>query len=518
MDLRVIMKTAHSVSVEIDDGGIYNTKEAYELVVNGKNVKTTDTVVTSIYDLDSDTDYELGVKNASGEIKGSINFKTDYEFTTLNVKAFGAKGDGVNDDTKFIQAAIMACPEDSRVLIPEGTYKISSIFLKSDVNIELAKGAVLEAFNDRKDFPVLPGKIEAEGDREYLLGSWEGDPMDAFAAIICGINAKNVTLYGEGVIDGCASTENWWKNPKDIVIAARPRLLFVNHCDGFRLQGITVKNSPSWTIHPYFSNDVIICGITINNPAISPNTDGIDPESCHNLDICGVHFSLGDDCIAVKSGKIYMGMKYGVPCSNLHIYQCLMEDGHGAVTVGSEMAGGVNDLVVEKCKFMRTDRGLRIKSRRGRGKNAILDNIIFKDIEMDNVMTPFTANSFYFCDPDGKSDYVQSREIHPVDDRTPALKRFVFENIHATNAHVAAIYFLGLPEAPVEELIMKNVTVSFAENAKSGQPVMACLVDDCSKKGVHAEFIDHLVLDNVTVEGNVGEMFEIKEVKNLEKK
>lgn len=143
------------------------------------------------------------------------------------------------------------------------------------------------------------------------------------------------------------------------------------------LCGVTFKNSPSWTLHPYFSDNLKFYGLTINNPSDSPNTDGLDPESCKNVDIVGVKFSLGDDCIAVKSGKIYMGKKYRTPSENIHIRQCLMENGHGAVTVGSEMAGGVKNLVVEECRFYDTDRGLRIKTRRGRGKDAVLDQIIF---------------------------------------------------------------------------------------------------------------------------------------------
>ena len=110
------------------------------------------------------------------------------------------------------------------------------------------------------------------------------------------------------------------------------------------LQGVTFCNSPSWTLHPYFSNDLKFIGVTVQNPSDSPNTDGLDPESCKNVEILGVRFSLGDDCIAVKSGKIYMGKKHKTPSENIHIRQCLMENGHGAVTLGSEMAGGVVNL------------------------------------------------------------------------------------------------------------------------------------------------------------------------------
>lgn len=81
------------------------------------------------------------------------------------------------------------------------------------------------------------------------------------------------------------------------------------------------------------------------------------------------------------------------------VRQCCMRDGHGAVTVGSEIAAGVKDVHIRDCMFMNTDRGLRVKTRRGRGKLSVLDDISFENIDMDNVMTPFVVNSFYFCDP-----------------------------------------------------------------------------------------------------------------------
>jgi len=125
MEIRLVMKTARSVSLELDDGGIYKTKEVYRILVNGDEVKTTDTVITSLYGLKPDTDYEIGVEDAHGTRQGEIAFRTDYEFVTLDVRKFGAKGDGVSDDTTFIQAAIMACPPESRVLIPAGTVHCS---------------------------------------------------------------------------------------------------------------------------------------------------------------------------------------------------------------------------------------------------------------------------------------------------------------------------------------------------------------------------------------------------------
>lgn len=516
MNIRLIMKTARSATLEYDDGGIYNTREPYEIFLNGKKVKETDTVITSLFQLKPDTAYEMQVRKKNGEVCGTFSFQTDYEFVTIDVKEFGARGDGVSDDTGFIQAAIMACPKQSRVLIPQGTYKITSIFLKSNINIELAKGATLCAETDRSRFAKFPGLIESYDETEdYNLGTWEGNPLPMFAGIITGIDVENVKLYGEGSVDGSANHENWWKNEKVMVGAFRPRMLFLNRCSQIEVQGLYFHDSPAWVIHPYFSNDLKFCNLYIQNPQVSPNTDGLDPESCRNVEILGVHFSLGDDCIAVKSGKVYMGKKYKTPSENIHVSQCLMENGHGAVTVGSEIGAGVKNMLVERCRFSHTDRGLRIKTRRGRGKDSILDEITFRDIEMEHVMTPFTANAFYFCDPDGRTEYVQSRDRYPVDDRTPAMKHFCFENINARNCHVAAAYFDGLPEQKIECIEMKNVNISFADEAKCDVPIMSNGVDACSKKGLYARNVKKLVLENVRISGNNGEEVELHEVDEI---
>ena len=151
MELKLVMKSARSAVIEIADGGIYSTKEKYQIFVNHVFVKETETVITSLYDLKPETSYEVVIKGSSEEEK--LSFTTDYEFVTLNVKEFGAKGDGIQDDTKFIQAAILSCPEESRVLIPKGTYLITSLFLKSNIRIEIAKDAVLLASTQRHAYP-----------------------------------------------------------------------------------------------------------------------------------------------------------------------------------------------------------------------------------------------------------------------------------------------------------------------------------------------------------------------------
>ena len=515
MEIVHVMNTARSAVIEIKDGGRYFTKQTYQVVVNGKEKFDTEKTITSLFSLKPDTLQHVEVFQGEEKV-GEVSFRTDYEYVTLDVKRFGARGDGISDDTHYIQAAIMACPRNGRVLFPAGEYRVTSIFLKSHIRMELAQGAELKAFTEPEKFPVFPGLIQSYDEtEEYNLGSWEGNSLPVYTAILCGVDVEDVVIYGKGRINGNASKENWWKDPKEYKEVFRPRLFFVNRCKDITLQGVTCCNSPAWTLHPYFSENLRFMDLDILNPSDSPNTDGLDPESCRNVDILGVKFSLGDDCIAVKSGKIYMGKKYKTPSENISIRQCLMEDGHGAVTLGSEMAGGVVNLTVEDCVFRHTDRGLRIKTRRGRGKDAVLSNIVFRNLTLDHVMTPLVVNSFYFCDPDGRTSYVQSREVYPVDHRTPLIKKMVFENMECTNCHVAAAFFDGLPEQKIEEIAMKNISISYADNPKTGTPAMSEGVPKSSKRGLFARNVTKLTLENVSITGQEGEAFELVGVDEL---
>ena len=506
-EVKLLTLTPRSATIELVGAGKYNCTDRYEVYVNGRAVETEQTTGRSIFGLLPEREYEITVIRTDRKKGGSVKLRTARETVTLNVRDFGAVGDGVSDDTHPIQTAILNCPKEGRVLIPAGCYSITSLFLKSHIRIELAGGAELKANVSREERGYMPGVLPAtDGRGEYYFGTWEGNPLLMFSGIVAGYEVEDVILYGEGTINGNASKEDWWKDPKNYIHAYRPRLFFIRDCKNIILQGLTLTNSPSWTIHPFFSDELGFYNLKVINPSDSPNTDGLDPESCRKVEIAGVKFSLGDDCIAVKSGKIYMGKKHKTPSSDVHIHHCLMENGHGAVTVGSEMAGGVRELVVEQCDFKHTDRGLRIKTRRGRGEDAVLDEIIFARIDMDHVMTPFVVNSFYFCDPDGKTDYVQSREKMPVDERTPQIQRLLFTDIEAKNCHVAAAHFDGLPEKKIEEICMERVHVTYAENPKCNVPAMSLGVEPCSLKGIFARNIHTLKLKDVVIEGQDGEM------------
>ncbi len=518
MKLNVIFRNARCAVLECADGSIFYLDQPAEVFVNGEKKFDTDHVIFSLYGLAPQTMYHVELKR-DGSLLGEALFTTEYEFVTLNVNQFGAKGDGVSDDTHFIQAAIMACPKNSRVLIPKGTYRITSLFLKDDLNLELESGATLLAYTDRERFPVFPPLVQSYDERgEYILGTWEGNPLPMFSGIITGINVKNVVIYGGGILDGQASFEegNWWPNHRVMKTAFRPRMVFLNHCENVVMQGLTVKNSPSWNIHPFFSNHLRFLDMEVRNPKVSPNTDGLDPESCRDLEVTGLYFSLGDDCVAVKSGKIYMGKTYQTPSQDICIRQCCMRDGHGSVTIGSEMAGGVKNLIVKDCLFQNTDRGLRIKTRRGRGKDAVVEGILFDHIRMDHVMTPFVVNSFYYCDPDGHTEYVKTKEPLKVDERTPQIRSLTFRNIQAENCHVAAAFLYGLPEQKIGQVKMEHIRVTYAPDAKADIPAMMEGVEPMAKQGIYINNVNNLILNDVSVEGQDGAAITLENIEQLE--
>ncbi|MDE7106321.1 MAG: glycoside hydrolase family 28 protein [Anaeroplasmataceae bacterium] len=500
--VKLIFVSSTSVTLELSNQDVYKT-HPYTIYLNDNIVEENVTTnVYSLFHLTPNTEYKLKVNQYE------LSFKTENEYVCLNVRDFGAVGDGVHNDTNFLQACIYACPDGGRVYIPKGKYYTGPLLLRSNITIELAEDAHLIGDTDRTHYPVLPGMTYTSDETdEYNLGSWEGNPLDCFASIITGINIENVKIIGKGIIDGNAQNADWWKDVKTKRIAWRPRGVFLNHCKNICFQGVTVTNTPSWNLHPYFSSHIRFLDMKLISPKNSPNTDGCDPESCDHVDIIGVYFSVGDDCIAIKSGKIFMGRKYKKPSSNFTVRNCSMNFGHGAVVLGSEMSGGIRDIHVSQCLFNQTDRGLRIKTRRGRGKDAIIDGITFENIKMQDVLTPLVINMFYYCDPDGHSDYVQTKEKLPVDERTPYLGDFCFKNIECENVNVAAGTFFGIPEAPIHSILIENVRFKYASNPVPGIAAMMDGLDPLVGEGILFNYVSKVVIKNVEFEGLQKEKF-----------
>lgn len=290
----------------------------------------------------------------------------------------------------------------------------------------------------RRGWPILPAR-DASG---RMLGSWEGLPADCFAAPLHAVGVKELTIEGQGTLDGSGDRGDWWTWPKETRDGARrPRGLHLVSCSNVQLLGFAIRNAPSWTIHPQGCRQLTAAGLFISAPFDSPNTDGFNPESCRDVTITGVRFSVGDDCIAVKAGKRgpngeddHLSETRGVRVSH-----CLMERGHGGLVIGSEMSGGVHDVSIENCAMVGTDRGLRLKTRRGRG-GAITD-IAMRSVLMDGVETALSANAHYHCDADGHDAWVQSRQPAPVDVGTPFIDGVTIEDVEIRKlAHVAGTF------------------------------------------------------------------------------
>lgn len=500
MECSVLFLSCRSAVLRCFDGGLYHTQKSYRILLNGREYGETQKVITSLYGLWPDTDYTVQLMDGEAEA-ARLSLRTKAESCTLNVRRFGAVGDGVHDDTIAIQTAITCCPQQGRVLIPKGVYAVKPLFLKSHITIEWAEGAELKLCTDRWQFPILPGAVESTDEtRDYHYGSWEGNPLDMFAAALTGVEVEDVALIGPGLIDGQAQLSDWWPTRRVKQGAWRPRLLYLCRCRDITVQGLRFCNSPAWNLHPFFSQNLAFLDLSVSAPADSPNTDGFDPESCTHVTVAGVHFSLGDDCIAIKSGKIYMGRKYKQPCEDISITHCLMENGHGGVTAGSEMAGGVKGVRVAHCLMRNTDRGLRVKTRRGRGKDGVIDDIVFDHVKMEHVGAPFVVNALYFCDPDGHTPYVQSREKQPVDEGTPRIGSIVFRHVQAENCGACAGYFLGLPEMPIGSVTLEDAAFTFDPNAQPFVPAMADGVKPCVGRGLIAQNVQCIRLHNVTID------------------
>ena len=428
------------------------------LVMSG----TTDIVALFLDDLTPNSRYILRTPI------GEVEFLTRPCAGLIDARDFGVSPEHPNNAAMLAQA-IAAVPTGGTLRITAGRYLSGPVFLKPEMTLLLDSGTELAAISDRADWPQLP----AHDKTGRVIGTWEGLPERSFAALLTAIDCHGLALTGRGIIDGGGDRGDWWEWPKETREGARrPRTVQIAHSSGVSLSGLNIRNSPSWTVHPYRCRDVTVACIRIDNPPDSPNTDGLNPESCTDVAITGVDFSVGDDCIAIKAGKRGPGDNtHLAPSRNIAITQCRMQRGHGAVVLGSEMSGDIRDITVAHCTFDRTDRGLRLKTRRGRG--GMIADVRCHDIVMTDVPTPFAANAFYHCDPDGHDPWVQSRAPRPVDATTPEIKGIDLRDVTAHRVSLAAIALLGLPEAPITNVSIRNFAISFDPAAQPGLPLMA---------------------------------------------
>jgi polygalacturonase len=384
-----------------------------------------------------------------------------------NVIDYGAKNDSSKLCTSAIKNAIAAASKKGggTVYFPAGKYLTGPIHLKSNITIFIDAGAELH-FSDNFD-NYLP----------MVKSRYEGVDVTSFSPLFYAYKAENIAIKGRGIIDGHG--KKWWDfvegykegQPrskwqitfdglnKDILLPddpkqmkrgfLRPPFIQTMYCNNVQIEGITIRDSPFWTVNPEFCENVTIHGITIYNPH-SPNTDGINPESCKNVHISDCHISVGDDCITIKAGKDGPGRKMAVPAENYTITNCTMLSGHGGVVIGSEMSGDVRKITISNCVFDGTERGIRIKTARGRG--GIVEEIRVSNIIMKNIIDQAIVLDMQYAKTNPEA----------VSERTPRFRNIHFSNI--TGQVNQAGYLNGLEEMPISNISFNDINFE----AKSG--------------------------------------------------
>ena len=236
----------------------------------------------------------------------------------------------------------------------------------------------------------------------------------------------------------------------------RPVLLSLISCNKVLIEGVTFRNSPAWCLHPLMCENVILDGVKVFNPWYSQNGDALDLESCNKVLIQNCLFDAGDDAICIKSGKDRDGRERGIPCQNVYIRDNVVLHGHGGFVVGSEMSGGVRNLLIEDCTFLGTDVGLRFKSTRGRG--GVVEDIHIKGINMIDIAHEAIIMDLYYAGKasgEGDENNPTENTIPEVTEETPAFRNITMDNIVCNGAKIA-VKINGLPEMPVENVTISN--------------------------------------------------------------
>lgn len=424
----------------------------------------------------------------------------------VNLKDFGAVGDGITLNTEAFAKAIDALVQKGggKLVVPQGVWHTGPIVLKSHINLHLNAGAVILFAADETLYPLIDTSFEGLDTRRCQ------SPLSANGA-------TDIAITGKGVIDGNGQywrpvkkgkvTENHWKellaipgsqemkpgywvpsagyakgeqganmnvpNAKTdaewnaIKRFVRPVMVSLVKCKNVHLKGVIFQNSPAWNLHPLMCENVIVEDVLVRNPSFAQNGDALDLESCKNALIINSRFDAGDDGICIKSGKDADGRRRGIPCENVVVKGCTVFAGHGGFVVGSEMSGGVKNILVDQCQFLGTDVGLRFKSTRGRG--GIVENIYIKNISMTDIKTDaITFNMYYggksvaemLADGDNPDNVTKM----PVNEETPIFRNIDIKNIICNGAG-RAMEFNGLPEMPIDGISLKDITIFAKKDA-----------------------------------------------------
>lgn len=407
----------------------------------------------------------------------------------FDIAKYGALADNRTDNSEAFHKTIIACAKagGGHVIVPKGEFLTGAIHLLSNVNLHLAAGATVRFTRDASKYPVV-------------LTRFEGVELMNFSPFIYAYEQENIAITGEGTLDGNADSEHWWDwkrhtatrrdaseplNDRDILFQMaekgvpvaqrvfgpghylRPQFIEPYRCKNVLIEGVTLLNSPMWQVHPVLCTNVTVRKLQIN--ADGPNTDGCDPESCTDVLIQECLFNTGDDCIAIKSGRNADGRRLHTPSQNIIVQGCHMKNGHGGVTVGSEISGGVRNVFAEDCQMdsPRLDMALRIKNNAARGGD--IENINARRITVGQVAQAAVSIDFNY-------EEGERGAYRPI-------VRGVSVNDLTTQKAKYALYLRGF----------KN------------DPIQGISVSDCDFEGVAqgfvAENVENVSLHNVRVNG-----------------
>ncbi len=405
----------------------------------------------------------------AAEIRRQIN-RPRFPKREFNVRDFGAKGDGITDDSAAIQAAINKCAEagGGKVVIRKGVFLTGPLRLLSNINLHIARNTTLSFLTDPKRY--LPP----------VLTRWEGVETMGYSPLIYAYEQQNIAVTGGGILNGNADRKTWWPwkggekwgvegipsqaMARDRLFAAaeqnvpvqyrnfghgsylRPPFIQPYRCRDVLIEGITITNSPMWLIHPVLCESVTVSGVTC--ASMGPNSDGCNPESCRNVLIENCHFDTGDDCIAIKSGRNADGRRIGVPSENIVISGCKMRAGHGGVVIGSEISGGARNIFVENCEMNSPDleRGIRIKTNSLRG--GLIENLYVRDLDIGTVRDAIVINFYYEEGDAGSFD--------------PVVRNIVIDGLRCKRA--ARVFELrGYRRTPIKGLVLRNARFEQAD-------------------------------------------------------
>lgn len=400
----------------------------------------------------------------------------------LKLEDFGGKNDGQFDNTTAFALAFAEIARNGggKLTVTKGVWSTGPIDIPSDTTLEILEGAELSFITDPDRYPPV-------------FTRWEGVECFGMHPLVFSTRQKNVKITGKGTING--NGKAWWEKrwakkkqgkpvePCELIFAKmnpdyktqpgggggretqflRPALVEFSFCENVTLEGVKVIDSPYWTIHPIYVKGLVLKDLHVENPADAPNTDGIDVDSCVDVQILNCYVSVGDDGICLKSGSGPDGIRVAAPTENVVIKGCTVKNAHGGIVLGSETAAGIHNVTAEDCDLNGTDRGIRIKSRRGRGGDIY--GIHLKNISMDNTLCPIAINMYYKCGCDDPTSPIYSLEKQPVSKETPSIKDVSIVGIKAKNCRASAGLIVGLPEMPIDNLEIRDCEFSTDEKS-----------------------------------------------------